>query len=271
MRSIWSGAISFGLINIPINLYSATEEHALSFDMLHKKDLSPIRYARMCKEEDKEVPYEEIVKGYEYEKGEYIVVTDEDFKRAAKKSDTIDILEFSNETEIDTIYFEKPYYLAPGKGADKPYALLREALRKSKKVAIAKFVLRNREHLAVIKPYEDALVLNQLRFAAEVRALEGIKLPSAEGVNKKEMDLALKLIEQRTEKFNAEAYEDTYVEALKEVIEDKAKGISPKKKPKAEKPSKIHDIMSLLQASLKEKEAKPSAAARAKKKKAAVA
>src|SRR4051812_45551132 len=149
MRAMWSGTISFGLVNIPVQLYSAVQEEELSFHMLHKKDLSPIRFARVCREDGHEVPWEEIVKGYEVSKGNYVVMTEEDFKKVAvKRSNTIEILKFSDEKDIQPAYFERPYYLEPDKGADKAYALLSEALDKSKKVGIAKVVFRNKEHLA---------------------------------------------------------------------------------------------------------------------------
>lgn len=254
MRSIWSGSISFGLINIPIKLYSATDEHAISFDLLHKEDRSPIRYARICKEDGKEIPYADIVKGYEYEKGEYVVVEDEDFKQAsAQKTGLIEIVNFSMESEIDPIYFEKPYYLEPNKGASKPYALLREALREAHKVAIVKYVFKNRDHLGVIKPYLNVLILDQLRFVNEVRNLEGLNLPEKDEVAKKEVDMALKLIDQLTDKFDINSYHDTYSEKLQEVIEDKIQGRAPPRAgKKPAKPSKVHDIMSLLKASLEE-------------------
>ena len=252
MRPMWSGALSFGLINIPIKVMNATQEHPLSFDMLHNKDLSPIRFARICKEDGKEIPYEEIVKGYEYQKGEYIVIEDEDFQKAnPKRVKTIDIQEFVYEQEIDSIYFTKPYYLEPDKGAAKAYNLLCEALTKSKKVGIAKFIFRNKEHLGVIKPMKNILVLNQLRFASEVRAIKDLEIPETES-NKKEVEMALKLIEQLTNPFNPEQYTDTYTEEMLHIIDQKVKGIKPSKKKEAsEKPSKVHDIMSLLKASLK--------------------
>ncbi|MBA3957418.1 MAG: Ku protein [Parachlamydiaceae bacterium] len=254
MRPMWSGSLSFGLINIPVRLYSATEDHALSFDMLHKKDLSPIRFARICKEDEKEVPYKDIVKGYEYSKGEYVVVSEEDFKNAdAHRANAIEILAFAKEEEIDTIFFEKPYFLEPAKGGDKAYALLREALEVSGKVGVVKFVFRNREHIGVVKPYQNAIVLNQMRFVSEVRSIDGLKLPEAES-SKKEVEVAVKLIGQLTEKFNPKAYKDTYVEQLKKVIDQKIKGTTPSKKGKtaAVKSPKVHDIMSLLKASLEE-------------------
>lgn len=268
MRSIWSGSLSFGLINIPVQLYSATQDHALSFDMLHKTDLSPIRYARICKEDGKEIPYKDIVKGYEFQKGEYVVVTDEDFKRVdVKKSSTIDIKGFVFEDEIDAIFFEKPYYLEPAKGADKAYALLRDALRKSKKVGLVTYVFRNREHLGVIKPFEDAIILNQLRFASEIRDLAGLKLPKEGLANKKEVEVALKLIDQLTTEFVPEDYQDTYIEELKGIIDQKVKGITPRKRaPAKAKSSKVHDIMSLLKASLDEEKAHHKAPTKPRKK-----
>lgn len=192
MRAIWRGSLSFGLINIPVRLYSATQEHALTFDLLHKKDLSPIRYARICKADGKEIPYEDIVKGYEYQKGDYVVLVDEDFKRAnVKKTKSIEMIEFTQESEVNPLYYEKPYYLEPDKGADKAYALLREALVKSKKVGIAKFVLHNREHLALIKPYGKLLILNQLRYADEIRQYHELHLPSKEVASSREIGMAL--------------------------------------------------------------------------------
>ena len=253
MRSIWTGSISFGLINIPVRLYSATDEHVLSFNLLHKDDLSPIHYKRICEEDGKEVPYEKVVKGYEYQKGEYVAVDEEVFKKAAaQKTGLIEILNFSMEDEIGTIFFEKPYYLEPDKGASKPYALLREALRQAGKVAIVKYVFKNRDHLGAIKPHNDVLILEQLRFADEIRDLDGLKLPPKAEVEKKEIEMAMKLIDQLTEKFDINAYQDTYTGQLQKVINDLIKGKPLPKVGKPPKPSKVHDIMSLLKASLKE-------------------
>lgn len=251
MRAIWTGSLSFGLVNIPVRLYSGAESGSgLDLNMLHKKDLSPIRYVKVCRADGKEVAYEDIVKGYEYQKGDYVVLTDEDFKRAnAKKTKTIEITEFTAEDEIDIRYFEKPYYLEPEKGADKPYALLREALGRSNKIAIAKFVLRNREHVAAIKPVGQALVLNQMRFTSEIREPAGLKLPgqAAEG---KEIDMALKLIDQLTEPFVPEDFNDEYTEELEKLIEAKAKGKRPAKKGKEPAHTQVKDLMATLKASL---------------------
>lgn len=252
MRAIWTGSLSFGLINIPVRVYSAAEERALNFDMLHKKDLSPIRFARICKADGKEVPYKDIVKGYEYQKGDYVVLLDEDFKQASiKKTKTIDILDFVEENEIDPLYYVKPYFLEPDKGADKAYVLLREALRKSKKVGLAKFVLHNREHLAVIKPFEQVIILNQLRYQEELRKPDELHLPGKETASAKEITIALKLIDHLTAHFKPEQYHDTYVEDLKGIIADKLKGKKhPKAKGKTVKITGDKDIMALLKESL---------------------
>lgn len=252
MRAMWTGALSFGLINIPVRLFSATQDHSLSFNLLHKKDLSPIRYARICKADGKEIPYEDIVKGYEYQKGDYVILVDEDFKRAnVKKTKTIDMVEFTDEKEIDPIFYEKPYYLEPDKGADKAYVLLREALQKSKKVGVAKFVLHNREHLGIIKPYNQLIVLNQLRYESEIREFKELHLPSKEEVSSKEIAMAIKLIDQLTAHFNPEDFQDTYTDELKAIIDEKAKGKKPKKgKEKEPKITNVQDIMSMLKQSL---------------------
>lgn len=252
MRPIWSGSISFGLVNIPIRLYPGTKEHTINLDMLHKKDLSPIRYAKICKLEEKEVPYEEIVKGYEFQKGEYVLFSDEDFQKVyPKKSKTIEIKCFSNSSEIDTIYYDKPYILEPDKGASKAYTLLREALKHSKKVAVCLFVLRNREHLAVLKPYDRGIVLQELRFHDEIRNMGELELPVAGKAVTKELDMAIKLIDQLSEPFKADSFKDTYTEEFQEVINDKLRG--KKLEPKASQEPKttgMQDLMAKLKGSL---------------------
>lgn len=257
MRAIWTGALSFGLINIPVRLYSATAtEERISFDMLHKKDLSPIRYARVCKSDGHEIPYNEIVKGYEYQKGDYVVLSDEDFKKASpRKTKTIDILDFAKETEIDTIFYEKPYFLEPDKGAEKAYALLREALKKSKKIGVASFVLRNKEHLAAIKPYGKAILLNQLRFQEELRKPEGLNLPDSSKARGKEIEMALALIDQLSEPFKPAEYKDTYQKELKKIIEAKAKGKKIQvKDEEPESSTEVVDLVAMLKASLKKQQ-----------------
>ena len=178
MRSIWTGAISFGLINIPVRLYTAVKDTRPDLDMLHKKDLSPIRYARVCKADGEEIPFSEIVKGYEYQKGDYVVLEDEDFKRAnARKTQTIDIQDFVEEKEIDTKLLEKPYYLEPTKESRKAYMLLAQGLKKTGKIGVGKFVLRTREHLVALKPQDGMLVLDQMRFIDQIVSPEVAQHP----------------------------------------------------------------------------------------------
>jgi len=254
MRAIWSGSISFGLVNIPVKLFSGSESNSLDLDMLRKSDLCPIRYLRVCKTDNKEVPYEEIVKGYEYTDGEYIVLTDKDFENASlEKSHLIDILEFVSEVEIDTRYFEKPYYLEPDKSGVKAYALLREALKRSGKVGIANYVLRNRGSIGVLKPLDDVLVLNQMRYSEEVRSAADLKLPGSENLREQEISLALSLIDQLTVKFDPAKYHDQYIDDLKRMIEDKAQGRKPAPRGKEPQPTDVADMMALLKESLKQK------------------
>ncbi len=256
MRAIWTGAVSFGLINIPVKMYSGSESRGgIDLKMLHKHDMSPIRYAKFCKQENREIEFGEIIKGYEYQDGEYVVLDEKDFEKVnAKKTGSIDIAQFAHETEIDVRYYDKPYYLEPAKGADKPYALLRAALQKSNRIAIARFVLRNREHLAAIKPVGRALVLNQLRFPAELREPNQLKLPDAEAADDKEVNMALKLVDQLTEPFIAEDFHDTFTEELEAMIQERIQGAKPKTtgKAKAEPTSGGKDIMAMLKASLDE-------------------
>ena len=194
------------------------------------------------------------MKGYEYEKGEYIVIDEEDFKQAnPKKTSSIQIDCFANLNEIDLIYFAKPYYLEPDKKAVKAYQLLKEALLKSKKVAIARFVFRNKEHLGALLPFDNLILLIQMRYANEVRPNKGLEIPVNEKIEKKEMDSALKLIDQLTEPFNIKKYHDTFSEEISEIIAQKLKGKKPAKKaPTSTKPSKSLDLMKLLTESLKE-------------------
>jgi DNA end-binding protein Ku len=254
MRAIWSGSISFGLVNIPVKLFSGSESSTLDLDMLRKSDLCPIKYLRVCKTDNKEVPYDEIVKGFEYTDGEYILLTDKDFENASlEKTHLIDILDFVDEKEIDTRYFEKPYYLEPDKTGPKAYALLREALKRSGKVGVASYVLRNRGSLGVLKPLDDLLVLNEIRFKDEVRNPGELKLPKGEGLREQEVELALSLIDQLTGKFDPAKYRDEYLDDLKKLIEEKAQGKEPKPQAKAPQPGKVVDMMALLKESLKQK------------------
>ncbi len=257
MRAIWSGALSFGLVNIPVKLYSATAGMGIDLTMLHKKDLSPIRYAKICRLDGKEIPYEDIVKGYEYQKGDFVILTEEDFKKAnVEKTKAIEIESFAKESEINPIYFEKPYYLEPEKGAEKAYALLRESLKKSKKIGIARFVLRNREHLAAIRPEDKVIVLEQMRFEEEVKSPADLALPDAKKAGNREVEIALALIDQLTEHFNPKKYKDTYTDELKKVIEAKAKGKPIKTKGKERQATEVADIMAMLKKSLEKERAR---------------
>lgn len=251
MRPIWNGSISFGLVNIPVRLFSASESrHGLDLDMLHAKDLSPIRYARICRRDGKEIPYDQIVKGYEYQDGDYVELTNEDFKKAdVRKTKTIDIKQFADEKEIDTRYYDKPYYLEPAKGAERAYALLRQSLAQSGKIALAKYAMRARDNMAAIKPVGRTLVLNQLRFPADIRNPGALNIPD-EDADANEVKMALALIDQLSKPFIAEDWHDTYTEELEEIIEAKAKGKKPKARGKAPEETKVKDLMATLKASL---------------------
>ncbi|TDW48804.1 DNA end-binding protein Ku [Flavobacterium sp. 270] len=258
MRSIWTGSISFGLINIPIKIFSAVQESTLDMDMLDKDDHSNIKFKRVNETTGKEVTFSNIVKGYKIDE-KYVILDDEDFEAAdAEKTKTIDILSFSLESEIDSIYYEQPYYLEPDKGAMKAYALLRDALQASGKVGVTSFVLRNKESLAILKPYKNVIVLNRIRFEQEIRDTDELKLPPVSKTKVKEMDMANKLVEQLTEKFDISSYKDEYTAKLLKIIKDKAKG----KKQAAPKLKVVHkqsdDLMEMLKASLETKKKKSS-------------
>ncbi len=250
-RAIWSGAIAFGLINIPVKLFSATQENEIAFHQLRKSDQSRIKYLRVAANDGQEVPYEDIVKGYEIEEGVHVIVDEDDIKKAApKKTQTIEIVSFTDEDEIDSIYFEKPYFTAPDKNAVRAYVLLREALKETKKVAVCKFVLRTKENLAILKPEGDALILEQIRFQSELREREHLKLPGAEDMKKPELDLAVSLVNQLTDKFKPADFKDTFTDEIKKIIEQKAKGIDiTAELAKLEAPADS-DLLETLRASL---------------------
>ena len=255
MRPIWNGSISFGLVNIPVRMFSGTNpREGIDLNMLHKTDKGPIRYARICSKDGKEVAWDDIVKGYEYQDDEYIVLTQEDMEELdPKKSKTIDIQQFVDEGDIDIRYFEKPYYLEVVKGGEKAYALLRAALQKSGKSALAKFVMHEREHVAVIKPVGRVLVVNQMRFPTDLREPGELHLPTDKEVTQKEIEMALKLVRQETKPFITEDLRDTYTEELEEMIKEKTKGKKPSKKKSQEpKETSAKDLMETLKASLKE-------------------
>src|SRR5919199_1621094 len=226
MRPLWNGSISFGLISIPVRMYSGSNpRQGIDLDMLHKEDHAPIRYARICRKDGEEIPWDDIVKGYEYQDGDYIVLSQKELDELdAKKTQTIDILQFVNETDIDIRYFEKPYYLEAIKGGEKAYALLRTALSQSHKIALATFVLHQHEHIAVIKTVGRALVLNQMRYPSDLREPGELNLPTDKDLSKKEVEMALKLVKQETKPFVAEDLHDTFTDELEELIKEKVKG-----------------------------------------------
>ena len=268
-RAMWKGSIAFGLVNIPIELYSAVRDHRPKFRLLHAKDESPVSYERVCQSEGKPVGWEDLVKGYEYEKGQFVILTKDDFKTAAlEKTKTIDILDFVDPKEVDERYFETPYYLQPGKGADRAYALLRDAIDKSGKIGIAKIILRDAQHLAAVETIKDAIVLTMMRFADELADLSEFKFPKSEGVRPGEMNMALQLIDSLAAEWEPEKYTDEYKENLMKVIQGKLKG----KKPRLQERETAHgaevvDLMARLRASLEGKEgtAKRKTASKAKK------
>ncbi len=256
MRAIWKGSISFGLVNIPIALYPATKREELRFRLLRATDLSPVSYKRVAEKDGREVPWDQIVKGYEYEKGKYVVLKDEDFQRVdLEATQTVDIQDFVEVDEIDPMYFYKPYYLEPQKGGDKAYVLLRDALEDSKKVGIAKVVIKTRQYLAGVKPEDSVLILELMHFAEELADPEKLHIPKKLEPGKRELDMAKALVGSMSSKWDPEKYHDDYREALMEVIEEKVeaggKGIEEKPK-KAPKPTKVIDLVSVLQKSLEQ-------------------
>jgi DNA end-binding protein Ku len=255
MAAIWKGSLTFGLVNIPVELRTAIRSDHISFRLLHEKDLSPVKYERICQSEDKPIPWDEIVKGYEYTKGKFVVLTDADFKTAAlERSQTIDILDFVKEDEIDPRYFETPYYLVPGKGGDKPYALLREAIRKTGSVGIGKIIIRQTQHLAGVKVVGDALVLEIMRFANELVDASEYSFPSREAIRPQELQMAEQLVGNLAEPFDPSRYTDEYRANLMRIIKAKMKGKKPNlEEPATEAPdSGVLDLMSRLRASLAE-------------------
>src|SRR5213079_3232283 len=269
-RAIWKGSISFGLVNIPIALYPATRREEFKFRLLRKTDLSPVNYKRVAEKDGKEVPWDQIVKGYEYEKGKYVVLRDDDFQRVdLEATQTVDIQDFVDLEEIDPMFFYKPYYLEPQKGGDKAYVLLRDALKDSGKVGIAKVVIKTRQYLAGVKPEDGALVLELMHFADELADTSKLHLPKKVEVGKREMNMATALIDGMSSKWNPEKYKDDYREALMEVIEEKveAGGKEIEEKPrKAPKPTKVIDLVSVLQKSLEETGGKKKATGRSRTK-----
>jgi DNA end-binding protein Ku len=257
-RSLWRGAISFGLIYVPIEMYSATKEHALNLHFLDSRDFSPVGYERINKSTGKSVDWQHIVKGYEFEKGQYVALSDADFKHAnVKASETIDISSFTKAADISPVYYQTPYYLQPSKGGEKVYALLAAALQSSGRVAVATFVMRGRQHLCTITPTAGSLMLITLRFADEI--LPAVK-PAANSKSSKPKDaevaMARKLVDEMSAAWNPQAFHDTYREDLMRRIREKIKknethvlGSEPKRTPRPK--AEVIDLMDALKNSLK--------------------
>jgi DNA end-binding protein Ku len=249
-RAIWSGAISFGLVNVPVGMYSAIDEHDLHFHYLHVNDDSRIGYEKICKKEGKPVADDEIVKAFEYEKGEYVYMTDEDFDAAeAEGFKTIEIRDFVPYDDIDPIYFEKTYYVGPAQGAEKVYSLLVRAMEDSRLAAIAKYVMRDKQHLGCLRVREGVITLEKMYFADEIRPVDELK-PKAAKVEKQELEMAAQLIESFSGKFEPGKYKDSYRDALCEIINAKRKGKDVHVEA-PEEPEKTPDLMEALRASLK--------------------
>ena len=256
MRPIWTGAIGFGLVNIPVKIYSATQTSNLDLDMLDKADHAHIKYQRVNENSGKEVPWGNIVKGYKLD-NEYVVLDDKDFEAAsAKKTKTIEISDFVKEEEISSIYYETPYYLEPDKSGTRPYKLLLEALIKTKKVGVSTFVMRNKEALAILRPDKNVIVLNKIRFQQEIRNPEELALPVNADVKPAELKMAITLIDQLTAEFDISKYKDTYNEELLKLIKAKAGGKKIKTPEMKVVHSKTKDLMDQLKASLEVKRKK---------------
>jgi DNA end-binding protein Ku len=265
MRPIWKGAISFGLVTIPVSVLPATSSaEKISFRMLRKSDLSPIRYKRVAEVDGEEVPWDQIVKGYEYEKGQFVVFEEKDFDAVELAStDSISIQDFVPLEKIDPIYFHTPYYLEPMKGGAAAYALLREVLAETGKVGIAKVAMRSREHLAAVKPNGSLLALELMHFATEISPAEAVKVPSEGKVGAREKEMAKTLVDQMTTDWKPEQYHDDYAEAVMKLVEQKVKAGGkelPGTKKQAPAATNVVDLVKVLQESLSHaSKAKPAA------------
>jgi DNA end-binding protein Ku len=273
MRVLWKGAITFGLVTIPVSLYPATHREELKFRLLRKSDQSPVNYKRVAEADGKEVPWDEIVKGYEYEKGKFVIIKEEDFARVdVEATQTVDIINFVSIDDVDPLLFYKPYYLEVGKGGDKAYVLLRDALMDTGKIAIAKVVIRARQHLAAVKPQKQGLMLELMHFPSELIDVSEFQKPAEKTIGKPEMQMAKQLISSMTTEWRPEEYTDEYHNALEKLIEEKIEHgdkTAPKavKKPKA---TNVIDLVSVLQKSLQQTKGAAKSPAKKTTKKAPV-
>ncbi len=256
MRAIWNGSISFGLVNIPIRLYSASEERALSFHLFDRHDMCPVSYKKVCRDDNKTIASKDIVKGYEVDKGRYVVLEKDDFKRAnARKTETIDIVQFAEISEIPPKLFDKPYYIEPEKKAAKAYGLLRDALKKTNRAGIAQYVLRDKEKIGALMVEDDQLILIQLRYLDEIRDPSDLHVPGAAKYSSKEMEMATALVEDMAQKFDPKKFKDTYTGELLKVIKAKAKGKLKEVAIKSPiQPTDVDDILAALRKSIEEHE-----------------
>src|SRR4051812_33978262 len=254
MAAAWKGTISFGLVSIPVELRTAVQSDHVSFKMLHAEDLAPVKYERVCAKDGEPVPWGEIVKGYEYAKGKYVILTDEDFRAAAlASSKTINILDFVGADEIDPRYFDTPYYVMPAKGGEKPYALLREAIRTTGSVGVGKLTMHQKQHLAAIKTVGDAMMLETMRFANELVDTTDLSFPSGDLVRPQELKMAAQLVANLAERFQPEKYTDDYRANLMKIIRAKMKGQRIEMvEPEEPESTKVLDLMSRLQESLEQ-------------------
>lgn len=273
-RALWKGAISFGLVHVPVQLYSAEKRDALQFDLLDKRDMQPVGYQRFNKQSGKPVPWEQIVKGYEYEKDKYVVLTDADFRAAnVEATQTIDILSFVGVEEIPVLFFDTPYYLSPARGGSKGYRLLLETLAQANKAAIAQVVIRTRQRLAAVMPQDDLLVLCTLRYGYEIRPRDEIEVPEdrKSAVSKKEVEMALQLVEEMSEPFAPKKYKDTYRDDLMARVKKKVKAgdtevvEEPEGSAEPRQSAEVIDMVALLKKSLGKGRATPAAAHAARK------
>jgi DNA end-binding protein Ku len=249
-RSLWSGSITFGLVNAPVRIYSAIAEHKLHFHYLHEKDDSPIGYEKVCKKEDKPVPDDEIVKAFEYAKGKYVYMEDEDFAAAKIEGyKAIDVEAFVSYDEIDPIYFAKTYYVGPEQGGERVYALLARAMKESGLAAVTRFVMRDQQHLGLLRVREGVITLEQLYFADEIRPIDEIK-PDKASVKKEELEAASRLIDSYTAEWDPKKYKDTYRDELMAVIEAKRKGKQVHAAAEVEETSEPPDLMTALRESV---------------------
>lgn len=258
MRPVWTGSVGFGLVNIPVKLFSATESSSLDLDMLDKNDHAKIKYKRVNENTGEEVAWENIVKGYNMD-GEYVVLEDTDFERAnAKKTKTIEINDFVNKEEIDSIYYDSPYYVLPDKSGLRAYFLLKEALNNTGKAGVGSFVMRNKEGLAVLRATEKIIVLHRIHFEEEIRKPEDLEIPEKTEIKEQELKIAITLIDQLTAKFDISKYKDTYKEEILKIIKEKAQGITKPPQTLKVVNKSTQNLMEQLKASLEIKHKKVS-------------